>query len=180
MSGATIISAVAPVVAAAVVIRSARRRRTARVEAELRSSLGLAIDLVAVVVGAGGTIHQAVGCLAVHGSPVASPSFARAQQRAAEGRLLVDALAEIGPELGPAYHSLLGALIITETDGAPLASLLDRLASDAEQQARWEAEAAGGRLTVSVLVPLVVCLLPAVVIGAVIPVVIVALRQLGS
>lgn len=159
-------------------VRRLRCRRAVQAgQRELEAGLAFTIDLVAVVVGAGGTIRQAVAAVAEVGPLAVRPAFGTVLERSADGELLADALA-VEDQLGPAFHPLIGALVATERDGAPISMLLQRLADDADQARRWQIEAMAKRLPVSLLVPLVVCMLPAVVIGALVPLVIIAVRQL--
>lgn len=158
-----------------------RRRRLANVRANaIESGLAFTVDLVAVVMGSGGTVSQAVRTVANHGPAPIRPAFQRVIARSTGGALLADALSMASEDLGPAYHPLIGALITTERDGAPVSLLLQRLADDAEHARRWRGEALATRLPVSLLVPLVVCLLPAGILAAVVPLATIALRQLAS
>lgn len=158
-----------------------RRGRNAVVSADqARAGLGPTVDLVSVVVGSGGTIRQAVEAVADHGTQSVAGSFASAVADADGGMLLADALERSSTDLGSIYHPLIGALVATERDGAPVSLLLQRLADDAEQARRWQIEAMARRLPVTMLVPLVTCLLPATVIGTVVPLVLVAVRHLQS
>lgn len=163
----------------AMVIRS-RRRRSSAPRRAAEAGLDLTIDLLSVVMGSGGTVRQAIATVAATGPAAVRPAFAAVLERSAGGLLLADALVPLSSDLGAAFHPLAGALIATERDGAPVSMLLQRLADEAEQARRWQAEAMAKRLPVSLLVPLVVCLLPAVVIGAVVPLAVIALRQLGG
>lgn len=169
------------VVASAVVVlvvgRRRRHRRLAR--AAIEGSAGHTVDLITVVLGSGGTVRQAVEIVARHGPPPVRPAFAEVAACSARGHRLGDALAELSVAIGPTFHPLVGALLAAEVDGAPIASVLARLADDLEQRDRWRAETSAGRLPVLLIPPLVVCLLPAVVVGAVVPLAVVALRQLG-
>lgn len=155
--------------------RRSRRRRHEHIEA----SLGLTLDLVAVVVGSGGTVRQAVEAVAASGPEAIRPAFQAVVDRTGLGHRLPDALAEASADLGPSFHPLLGTLLNAEIDGAPVGPILSRLVDDLEHRDRWRADESAGRLPILLLPPLVVCLLPAVVVGAVIPLVIVALRGLG-
>lgn len=155
--------------------RLAASRRRDRMEA----GLGRTVDLIAVVIGSGGTIYQAVSTVARHGPDLVRPVFDAVLQDAAAGELLGDALTGATEALGPPYHPLLGALVATERDGAPASALLHRLADDAQLARRWQLESLAGRLPVTLLVPLVTCLLPAVILGAVVPLAVVAIRQLN-
>ena len=177
MTGLVVPLAVTALGVAALTVRHGRRRR-ARQRAAVEASLGFTVDLVSVVLGAGGTVRHAVATVAEAGPAPVRPTFAAVASASAHGHPLADALAEAAFDLGPAYHPLLGALLNTELDGAPVGPVLTRLTDDLEQRDRWRSEAAAGRLPVLLLPPLVVCLLPAVVIGAVVPLAVVALRDL--
>ncbi len=159
--------------------RQVRLGARAAADRELAAGLGFTIDLISVVLGSGGTIRQAVATVADRGPTVVRPAFATALARAADGELLVDALARSVDELGPAFQPLVSALVSTERDGAPVSGLLERLADDAHQARRWQLEALRKRLPVTLALPLVCCFLPAVVVGAVVPLAVLAFRQLG-
>jgi len=176
MSSAAVMLAVTGL-AAAMLRRRHRAAGRARQEA-LEASVAFTADIVAVVLGSGGTIRQAVAAVAADGPEPVRPMFAAARDGASSGVLLSDALTATSADLGPAFHSLVGALVAAESDGAPLGAMLARLADDAESRDRWRAEAAAGRLSVALIPPLVLCLLPAVLIGTVVPLAVVALRQL--
>lgn len=156
----------------------ARVRRERRRQATIEAGLGFTVDLVAVVLGSGATIRQAIAVVATEGPGPVRPAFAAILERSMAGHLLVDALAEASVELGPAFHPLLGILAGADVDGAPVGTVLARLGDDVEHRNRWQDDAAAGRLPVALVPPLVVCLLPAVVIGAVVPLAIVAIGQL--
>lgn len=174
---ALLVPASVPVVVA-LGLAAARRRVPRSRQRAIDESLGFTVDLVTVVLGAGGTIRRAIAVVAECGPPPVRPAFAEVVRRSRQGHRLADALAEASVELGPEFHPLVGALLNAEVDGAPITSVLGRLADDLEQRDRWRADAAAGRLPSRLLPPLVLCLLPAVVIGAVVPLAIVALRDL--
>lgn len=158
-----------------------RRQRSATAHARaMEDGLDFTIDLIAVVIGSGGTVRQSLAAVASAGPIAVRPRFEAILRRADDGMLLSDALAVASDELGPVFHPLIGALTTTERDGAPISILLQRLADEADQARRWRAEAMAKQLPVSLLVPLVVCCLPSVVVGAVVPLAVVAVRQLGG
>ncbi len=156
-----------------------RRQGTIRRESRQAAALVPVIELVAVVVGAGGTVADAVNTVATDGPPPVRQAFLAVVRRSRSGLVLSDALAPASAELGSVFHPLIGALVSAELDGAPLGSLLTRLEEDADQVRRRDTEARAARLSVTLVWPLVVCLLPAVVIGAVVPVTVVAVRHIG-
>ena len=156
-----------------------RRRLSEQHRADVRASVAPVVDLVAVVVGAGGTIAEAVTLVAEDGPAPARVAFGSVLTRQRRGELLADALQSLSSDLGAPFHPLTAALVSAELGGAPVGVLLQRLAEESQQaRARTLADALG-RLPVALLVPLVVCQLPALVIGSVIPLTIVAVRQLG-
>lgn len=165
-------------IVATVLIGRARVRRERRRQAAIDAGLGFTVDLVAVVLGSGATIRQAVAVVATEGPLPVRPAFAAILERSMAGHLLADALAEASVELGPAFHPLLGILAGADVDGAPVGAVLARLGDDVEHRTRWQDDAAAGRLPVALVPPLVVCLLPAVVVGAILPLAIVAIGQL--
>lgn len=161
-------------------VRRHRRLAVVRRVASIDRCLAPTIDLVVVVVGSGGTIHEALTTVASVGPAPVRPAVRQVLAESDGGGLLPDALGRAYEGLTPAFHPLIGLLINAERDGGPLSVLLQHLADDAEQARKWASEAAAKRLPVLLLVPLVVCLLPALIIGALVPLVVLAVRQLGA
>lgn len=159
--------------------RQLRRRVAARQSTEITAGLAKTIDLIVVVLGSGGTVHEALSVIATVAPVPVRPAFVEVLRQSSDGLLLSNALAFAYDLLTPEFHPLLGALLSAERDGGAMSAVLERLADDAEQARKWQAEAVARRLSVSLLLPLVVCLLPAVVIGALVPLVVVTVRQLG-
>ena len=160
--------------------RQIRRRAVAQRSATVTAGLATTIDLIVVVLGSGGTVYEAVTVVAEHGPQAVRPAFAAVLLRSDRGVLLADALAETYGLLTPAFHPLIGALLSADRDGGALADLLRSLSGDAEQARAWQLEAVAKRLSVSLIVPLVTCLLPAVVIGGLVPLIVVALRHIEA
>lgn len=154
--------------------RSAQRRR----RAELVDALPDALDLCTVVLGAGGTIRDAVVALAGHGPFAVRPSAARAVRRADAGLRFDQALREFRADLGPVFQPLTGALLLAHEQGGSVGMLLSRLSLEASTGRRRLGELRARRLPVALLAPLIVCSLPAVLIGAVVPLALVALAQI--
>ena len=161
--------------------RHRRRLLRAQPDEQVRlEELASTVDLIAVVVGAGGTVGDAVDAVAGHGPPGAAAAFDRVAERRRAGLLLADALGPASDDLGPLFHPLIGALQLAAAGGAPLGVLLQRLADDADGARRRSNELQSRRLSVGLVAPLVCCHLPALVIGALAPVVIVAIERLGG
>jgi len=154
-------------------------RRAARIQSqrELRRTLPDVVDLLRLGAEADLTVLQAVSAVADHGlGPVASEA-AIVVARTRAGVRLVDALECLRSDdvLAP----LADALIDAERYGTPLARSLERLGIDARDQRRRQADARARRLPVQLLGPLVVCALPATLVLAVVPVVVVSLDGLA-
>ncbi|MGF1595547.1 MAG: type II secretion system F family protein [Acidimicrobiales bacterium] len=170
---------VALIALAAVSAVTARRRAEAARRCSELDALPRALDLCAVVLGAGGSVRDCVEALARHGPPVVTEAASAALERGAAGRRLDQVLRHLQAALGPRFQPLTGALLLGHERGGSLAVLLGRLAVEASSARRRAGEIRARRLPVVLLVPLVVCCLPAVLIGAVVPLAIVALRQLS-
>ncbi len=141
---------------------------------------GLVIELVAMVLAGGGTVRDAVEFVAESGPEPERQAFAIVLDRAAGGALLVDALPMVSDELGSPYRSLVSTLTLSDQGGAAIASTLRQLSDDADAARRRQMELRAKRLSVSLLIPLLLCSLPALVIGAVVPLILVALGHLNG
>ncbi len=174
----TAVVIVAVVVAVVAHRRSARRRQERRHAEAAVASLPGAIELTVVVLGAGGTILDCLRALADGGPiPVRAPTAA-ALAAGADGVPIDRALRRWRDDLGPAYQPLTGALLLAWEQGGSVGALLDRLAVEAATARRRHGDLRARRLPVLLLFPLVGCSLPAVVIGALVPVALVALGGL--
>ncbi len=136
------------------------------------------IDLVTVVLGSGGTVGEALRVVARDGPPAIRSEVAALVERARRGQPMVDVLLVLPETMGEAYRPLSDALLSAERDGAPVGTLLVRLADEARHLRRRRTEAEARRLPVRLLFPLVACALPAVVIGAVLPLALVSFQRL--
>lgn len=170
---------VVAMLAVLVVSVAALGRRAARVRSqrEVRRTLPDVVDLLRLGAEVDLTVHQAVAAVADHGlGPVATEAGA-VVARTRAGVRLVDALEYLRSDdmLAP----LADALIDAERYGTPLVRSLERLGTDARDQRRRQADARARRLPVQLLGPLVVCALPATLVLAVIPVVVVSLDGLA-
>ncbi len=156
------------------------RRRLAVGEREraLARAQPIAIDLVGAVLGAGGTIPQALMVVGEHGPVVLRPAVERVMERRRAGLGFAAASVSFVDEAGPAYQPFVRALVATERDGAPVATLLERLAFEARAARVRELDVRAKRLPLLLLGPLALCSLPAVFVGSVIPLVIVAVGGL--
>lgn len=161
---------------------AARRRRpdvaTKRVARDRQEALAPTIDLIAMTISAGGTPADGVATVAERGPSVVRAAFAAVLDSRRRGHVLIDSLPLLTGQLGADYHPLATALAANEHGGAPVGALLQRLADEADRARRQSVELALAQLPVRLLIPLVCCQLPAAVVGAVVPLTIVALRHL--
>jgi tight adherence protein C len=169
-----------PVVVVAVVggVQWWHRSRTSRqARADLAGGLPDAVDLLVLGADAGLTVFDALEALARHGIGPVAEAAATVVERARRGVRLGDALEGLRTEtvLAP----LADALIDAERYGTPLSAALGQLATDAREHRRRSAEVVARRLPVRLLAPLVGCALPATLLLAVVPVVVVSLDGLG-
>ena len=145
--------------------RGLDRRRRLAVEAELAE----VVDLLTLAVRAGMTVPHAVAAVARRGSGPLAAELARLVDETARGRRFADALDELPERAGEPTRPLAATLADCERYGSPVAEALDRLAVDARERQRRQAEQAARRLPVVLLFPLVLCILPAFALLAVAP-----------
>ncbi len=80
-----------------------------------------------------------------------------------------EVVAQLGRDLGPDARGL--ELLLGGEGGAPLADGIDRLAAELRDRRRREVQRRAQRLPVTVLAPLVSCVLPAFLLITIVPVV---------
>jgi len=179
-----VVSVVSPALALApllaVVITSARRRRSLRVSVESRIARGLpnVIDLLAMSVGAGLTPRMALSTTASWLPEPYDAAAAEVERRAESGESFASAIDIVFESLGPEARPLTTTLIAAHTDGAALLPALERVGDEARRQRRVAAEDKARRIPVAMLFPLVVCVLPAFALLTVVPLLIGSLSGL--
>ena len=153
-------------------LRSLQRRRSAvRLDHDAISrALPDVVDLLRLGVLAGLTSHQLLPAVLDVLPDEVAPTFAEVQRRVDLGVRLGDALDALD-DLGDDAHPLVAAMRSTAFDGTPLLPALDRVAADTRLLRRRRAEQDARRLPVRLLLPLVLCVLPAFVLLAVVPLV---------
>ena len=154
--------------------RASRARLTV-----LRARLPDAMDLLVVAGAAGLAPRQALGLVAQRGPPELRPAFAEVVARAGTGEPWARAVPHLVSSVGEPARAIVHAIVAAEQDGAPMGTVLGRLADDARRQRRHDLEAAVRRLPVRLSFPLVCCSLPAFVLLTVVPLVAAGLRRLG-
>lgn len=159
--------------------RTASRRlsRLGRRSATAPSDLAAAVDLLAVAVTAGYSLHGAVRMAGAEGSGPTAAALGRVVAAFDRGMPLADGLAGLAAELGPAARPLSTTLSVAASSGTPLGPALQRLADAERRRTRRAAEARARRLPVLLLGPLVGLVLPAFVVLTLVPA---ALSSIGS
>jgi tight adherence protein C len=140
------------------------------------------IELVIVAIRAGLSPAHAFTVAATQAPHSIRPAVADVVHRLERGARLADALEALPDCLGSAATTFSDALGTADRYGLPLEPVLDRLATDARDQRRREAERHARTLPVRLAFPLVVCTLPSFVLLAIAPALLGAvstLRQSG-
>lgn len=154
---------------AVVAPRLRRHRAAARQRAAVEAQLPEVVDLLALAVGAGLTVHQAVHAVARRTAGPLGGVLTDALTEVARGRRLADAVDGLPSRAGEAVRPLAAALAACERYGAPVRESLERLAVETRERQRRRAEQAARRVPVLLLFPLVLCVLPAFALLAVAP-----------
>lgn len=136
------------------------------------------IELFVVAVRGGMLPVQAVRHLRDFVPPSLTPAMADVITRLDGGSRFTDALDALIRHIGPAGQPFVEALRLAELHGLPMAPVLDRLAAEARQQRRADAEAAARQLPVRLSLPLVTCSLSSFVVLAIVPLLLGALSSL--
>lgn len=145
--------------------------------AELRV-LPEVIDLLALGVGAGLTVRRAFHSAGPFlPSPFAEVA-ASTQRRVDAGVAFVAALDDAAAGLDPVSTPLI-ALMSGAEQGGPILPALTRLGDETRRLRRTTAQERARRLPVTLLLPLVLCVLPAFGLLAVVPLVLGSLRSLS-
>lgn len=156
-----VLSLVGPPVAVLLLDGSEQRRR----EQELCAEMPDVFRTLAMAMGAGETLAQAVDYVAIHERGPAGEAFLRASMRLRCGVGASEALGTLADELeAPGVGLLVTALLISQRTGSPLRELFQSTAVLVERQGEFErllsVKTAQVRLSVRV-----VCILPALMVG---------------
>lgn len=167
--------------AGAVAARSVRHRRArAQAARAVEQALPELVDLLRLAASAGLPVRLALEAVAPRVPEVLHPALVAALRADARGLPLAVGLERMADRLGPAGHGVVAALDRSAATGAALGPLLAEVAAEARDIRRRSAQEAARRLSVTLLFPLVCCTLPAAVLIAVVPVVVVAVDSLRA
>jgi pilus assembly protein TadC len=147
----------------------ARRRRRRHLDG-LHRDLVLAVDLLAVAVSAGHSLHGAVGVVARRAEGPVTTALGRVDDAVARGVPIDEAIASLVDDVGAEVRPLVSTLQLTAAAGTPLGPALARLAEAERRRARRRAETRVRRLPVLLLGPVVGLVLPAFVVLTLVPV----------
>ena len=149
-------------------VGAARRQRRCDVDRIVRDLPEL-IDLLSLALAAGGSIPTALRDVSRVTSGPVSAAFAEATARLDAGHRLADALDAVVAATSEHVAPLARALSDADHYGTRLTATLHRLASEARATRRRRAETAARQVPVRLLLPLVICILPAFVLLSLVP-----------
>lgn len=129
------------------------------------------VDLFVLAASVGHPVHRSLELVAPRAPVAVRPQLEAACARVGRGAPLAPVLGDLGRELGLLGTSLTDALVAGLVTGAPLGPALAGVAEVARDHRRRHAEEAAKRLPVTLLLPLVCCVLPAFTLLAVVPLV---------
>ena len=181
---AAIAAAMAPVAGLVVLIGAATwrlssgLRSAARTVRQISTDYPDALDLLVLSIRAGYLPAQAVVEITQFLPPRLRHSFAAVDQAMQQGTRFADALRELPRHLGPITQPLVDSLSSADRYGLPLAPVLERMAFEARQHRRRQADSDARELPVRLAVPLVLCTLPSFVLLAIVPLLLGALSSL--
>lgn len=160
--------------------RAARRRSQQRLAAARAAALPDLVDLCRVAASASTSVWSVLHAVAPRAPAPCRPALSDLLDRRSRGESLAAGLPELAAALGPDATALTEALGRSAATGSALSPLLAEVAASVHDQRRRQAQEAARRLPVTMLFPLTLCVLPAAVVLAVAPVLVVSLRSLSS
>jgi tight adherence protein C len=160
--------------------RSLAARRTVRATRQIAAGYPDALDLLVLSIRAGYLPAQAIVEITPFLPPRLRGAFAAVDREMQQGTRFADALQQLNAQLGPIAQPLVDSLSSADRYGLPLAPVLERLAFEARQQRRREADATARELPVRLAMPLVLCTLPSFVLLAIVPLLLGALSSLHT
>ncbi|MCU1369156.1 MAG: gspF, partial [Ilumatobacteraceae bacterium] len=178
LAGGPVLALVAGAGAASVVPIAARLHRR-RSQAAVEAAVPDLVDLFLVSASAGQPVAGSLAVVAPRAPASVAPAVTGAHERFRRGLPLAECLTGLGGELGTAGVPLTDALRQAAATGVPLVPLLSGVAASARDARRRRAQEVARRLPVTMLFPLVACILPAAVALAVVPVLLVSVSSLS-
>lgn len=157
-------------------VRRLRARwETLQVERRLQRATPEVVELVGLALGSGldvdGALELVFECGPAAFEDLVALTSAELRAGVPRRRALVTLAQSSAGNLGP----LVDVLLAAEREGAPVALVLDRLAGEAAARRRALAHERARRTPVLLLAPLVLCSLPAVLLGTIVPLLVITL-----
>lgn len=166
-----------PVAIGGLAVVRERARRVAHQRSIERGMVQL-VDLLALAVAAGLPLPTAFDVAAARLPPAHAELVGSLLARIGQGEPVGAALRWYGAHLGAAGADLAAVLIASARDGAPLVAGLERAADATRRAERRALERRARRLPVTMLLPLVLCVLPAFVVLTLVPLLVGTLSDL--
>ncbi len=173
------VCAVAAAAATGLVPPAVDRLRDHRRRAAVAIAAPDLIDLFLVAASAGQTVAGSLAVVAARAPTAVVGAVLAASDRFRRGLPLSECLGELGAALGPDGPQLADALRQAASAGVPLVPLLEGVAATARDRRRRRAQEVARRLPVTMLFPMVACILPAAILLAVVPVLLVSISSLS-
>jgi tight adherence protein C len=183
---AGVLTMLSPVLAAVAVICAAARhrwsgaRRATAAARQVSMHFPDSLDLLVLSIRAGYLPAQAIGEIVPYLPEPLRHAFAAVSAAMRRGDRFADALTQLRVQLGPIAQPLVDSLSAADRYGLPLAPVLERLAFEARQQRRRDADATARELPVRLAMPLVLCTLPSFVLLSIVPLLLGALSSLHT
>lgn len=155
------------------------RLRARRQQAAIAAAVPDLVDLFLVSASSGQTVTGSLAAVAPRAPPALASAVGGASDRFRRGLPLVECLAELGSDLGPHGAPLADSLRQAASAGVPLVPLLEGVAASARDRRRRRAQEVARRLPITMLFPMVACILPAAILLAVVPVLLVSVASLS-
>lgn len=172
--------AVVATIGAAMSHRWSGIRRKAGATRQITTDFPNALDLLVLSIRAGYLPAQAIVEITSFLPPSLRPQFTAVGEAMQRGERFAEALSQLSLLLGPIAQPLVDSLSAADRYGLPLAPVLERLAFEARQQRRRDADATARELPVRLAIPLVLCTLPSFVLLAIVPLLLGALSSLRT
>ena len=159
--------------------RRASRRARAGEMVEIERALPEAVDLVGLAAGSGLTARAAVERSAAWMPHPFGAAFTHAIRRSDAGESFAAAIESATATFPDTARPFLSAVADADLGGGSLLPTLTRIGDEARRRRRAAAQARARRLPVTMLLPLVLCVLPAFALVAVVPLLLASLAELG-
>jgi tight adherence protein C len=144
-------------------------RRGRRRDAALAAAYPDFVELFAIAIRAGCTPLQSLTATSGAVTEPVRSALREVLAQVRNGERMADAIAVLPVRLGPIAYPLAGGLALAERYGTPLTAVVERLADEAREQRRRNAEASARQLPVRLAFPLAGCTLPSFVLLTIVP-----------